>query len=145
MPYSRRVAEVDVDEFERWLAAARRAVGAARLQAEHGFHEWACFLAEQSAQLGVKGLLHGIGAPAWGHDLPVLCEQARELVGGPWPDEAGRWAERLSRYYIPTRYPDAVPGRIPGDRYSATDSGEALFDAEALLDAVERTWTELSG
>ncbi|MDZ4825177.1 MAG: HEPN domain-containing protein [Actinomycetota bacterium] len=134
---------LDAPEYERWLEAARRAIGAARLQADHGYHEWACFLAEQAAQLGTKGLLHGIGVAAWGHDLGVLCQAVAESLGSSWPGDASRWAERLSRFYIPTRYPDAVPGRIPGARYDADDSGEALADAEAMLGAVVGAWAEL--
>ncbi|MGH2957433.1 MAG: HEPN domain-containing protein [Solirubrobacterales bacterium] len=39
-----------------------RALESARLQAREGFHDWSCFLAEQAAQLAVKGPLHGIGS-----------------------------------------------------------------------------------
>jgi HEPN domain-containing protein len=134
---------LDADEYGRWLEAARRAIDAARVQAEHDFHEWACFLAEQAAQLGTKGLLHAIGSPAWGHDLGALCEHAAEQIGESWPADAARWAERLSRFYIPTRYPDAVPGRTPGQHYDAHDSAEAIADAEAILGAVVGAWQEL--
>jgi HEPN domain-containing protein len=40
---------------------ADRVVSGARLQADAGLHNWACFAAEQAAQLAVKGLLHGLG------------------------------------------------------------------------------------
>lgn len=136
---------LDAPEFERWRAAAQRAFASSDIQAEAGLHEWACFLFEQSAQLAVKGLLHGLGAGAWGHDLSALCARTDALIGDPWPDEAARWAERLSRFYIPTRYPDAVPAGIPGDRFVAEDSGAARSDAIRLLDAVDRTWGALAG
>jgi HEPN domain-containing protein len=139
------VAEVPLDdpEFRRWRAAADRALAASTAQRAANIHEWACFLAEQSAQLGMKALLHGVGAEAWGHDLAALTARAAELVGEPWPADAGRRAERLSRFYVPTRYPDAVPGGIPGDRYDAEDAVAAAEDAHALLSAVDRAWTAL--
>ena len=71
------------EEYERWHTAAARTLAAATSQAEEGFHEWACFLAEQAAQLAVKGLLHATGAPAWGHDLVALADQLEAPVGPP--------------------------------------------------------------
>lgn len=137
-------APLDGPEFERWLAAADRAVQAAEVQAQASFAEWACFLAEQSAQLALKGLLHGVGAPAWGHDLAALERTAATTIGVAWPPTAARRAERLSRFYIPTRYPDAVPGDIPGHRFDAEDAAAALADARAILGAVRQTWQHLS-
>lgn len=75
------------------------------MQSEHGFHEWACFLAGQAGKLATKGLLHAEGTPAWGHDLAALAEQVGTQIGAPWPHDAARRATRLSRFYIPTRYP----------------------------------------
>ncbi|MGH2736718.1 MAG: HEPN domain-containing protein [Actinomycetota bacterium] len=45
---------------------ARRA---ADVQHAAALHNWACFAAEQAAQLALKGLLHGLGLGPWGHDL----------------------------------------------------------------------------
>jgi len=137
-------APLDGPEFERWLAAADRALRAAGVQAQAAFAEWACFLAEQSAQLALKGLLHGIGAPAWGHDLAALERAAATALGAAWPPAAARQAERLSRFYIPTRYPDAVPGDIPGHRFDGEDAAAALADAAALLGAVREAWRHLT-
>ncbi|MGH9000641.1 MAG: HEPN domain-containing protein, partial [Acidimicrobiia bacterium] len=112
---------LDEPEFTRWRAAAERAREAAAAQAGSGFHEWACFLSEQAAQLGTKGILHGVGAGGWGHDLTALVARASEVLGTTWPSELERPAERLARFYLPTRYPDALPGGVPGDRFDAQD------------------------
>lgn len=137
-------APLDAEEFDRWRTAADRALAASGAQLESDLHEWSCFLAEQAAQLGVKGLLHGIGAEAWGHDLAALCERVASTLGEPWPPEASRWAERLSRFYIPTRYPDAVPGGVPGQRYVRADAEAAGDDARSLLAAVDTAWSTLT-
>lgn len=108
-------------------------------------HEWSCFLSEQAAQLVVKGLLHGLGAEAWGHDLTVLCARARELVGTTWPAAAADAAARLSRHYIPTRYPDAHASGAPGAHYTDSDSLQATADATAIAAAVEGAWSSLGG
>ncbi|HEX9122434.1 MAG TPA: HEPN domain-containing protein [Actinomycetota bacterium] len=52
---------MDTEEFERWRGEADRALEGGRLQAAAGLHNWACFAAEQAAQLAMKALLHGLG------------------------------------------------------------------------------------
>lgn len=136
-------APLDRVEFDRWRAAADRTARAAEVQRNAGFWEWACFLAEQAAQLGVKGLLHGIGAPAWGHDLAALEREVAERVGTDWPAGAARDAELLSRFYLTTRDPDAVPGGVPGERFTADDATDALAATQRLLAGVDRAWAEL--
>lgn len=134
---------LDEPEFARWRAAAERAAGAATAQGVAGFFEWACFLHEQSAQLAVKALLHGVGAGAWGHDLAALEAIVGEAVGPAWPSDLAGPAERLARFYLPTRYPDAVPGGVPGDRFSAGDEQSAAGDRETIVAAVDHAWQAL--
>jgi HEPN domain-containing protein len=71
---------VDRPEFDRWREAAADAGRAAGIQRTAGMHNWACFLAEQSAQLAVKGLLHGIGTGPWWHDLVALGELGHDSI-----------------------------------------------------------------
>jgi HEPN domain-containing protein len=137
------VLPLDQPEFARWRAAADRAAGAASAQAAAGFFEWACFLFEQGAQLAVTGMLHGVGAGAWGHDLSALVAAAGPAVGPSWPRELGAPAERLARFYIPTRYPDAVPGGVPGDRFTADDASSAEQDFRHLVAAIDDVWAGL--
>jgi hypothetical protein len=70
-----RVTEplLDAEEHGRWRAEADRALHGARVQAEAEIYNWACFAAEQAAQLALEGLLHGLGRAPWGHDLVRLC------------------------------------------------------------------------
>jgi hypothetical protein len=117
-PKGERGAEVlDDVEYRRRREAGAEALSAARVQAEAGFHNWACFLAEQSAQLSAKGLLHGLSAggllrsvltrhpspspgdrtPRWdiarrgllGHPL-VLRPRTTALSSSSWPGAASR-------------------------------------------------------
>ncbi len=141
-PYAGLVVPLDEPEFDRWRAAAERAAGAAA-QGAAGFFEWACFLHEQSAQLAVKAILHGVGAGAWGHDLAPLEAAAGDAIGPAWPADLGPPAERLARFYLPTRYPDAVPGGVPGDRFTAEDEQSAARDRHTIVAAVDRAWSAL--
>jgi HEPN domain-containing protein len=135
-------APVDRDEFARWRTEADSAARGARVQADAGLHNWACFAAEQAAQLAVKGLLHGLGLGPWGHDLVRSGEQVAGVAEVPGPvSDALR---RLSRHYIPARYPDAHPSGPAGMHYAASDSTEALADADRVLSYVDAVWERVS-
>lgn len=91
----------------------------------------------------MKGLLHGVGLDAWGHDLTVLCARAESELASAWPPGLGDRSARLSRHYIAARYPDAVPSGTPGAHYTDSDADQAAEDARALLEAVEAAWRAL--
>lgn len=137
-------APLDADEFDRWRRSADGALSAARVQLRADSYNWACFLAEQAAQLGMKALLHGIGKAPWGHDLPSFGEALHD-AGLEVPDEIEDALARLGRHYIPSRYPDAHPSGPPDTHYRRSDTEEAEGDARAILSFVDRTWEKLRG
>ena len=133
---------VDVPEYERWVAAAVDAGSSAEAQRAHGAFHWACFLAEQAAQLAMKGLLHGVGAGAWGHDLADLTSRAQTL-GLAVPESVRDAALRLSRHYIAARYPDAHPSGTPGGHFSRSDADTAIEDLRTVQEFVTSQWASL--
>jgi HEPN domain-containing protein len=135
---------LDEEEYGRWRDEADRVLAGTRLQADAGLHNWACFAAEQSAQLAMKGLLHGLGRGPWGHDLIRLGESARE-AGLDIPSEVADGLRRLGRHYIAARYPDAHASGPPGPHYGETDARQALDDAESVLRFVDEAWRSLRG
>ena len=135
---------LDDEEYGRWREEAARAAAGAQLQSEAGLHNWACFAAEQAAQLAVKALLHGLGRGPWGHDL-VRLGDALDEAGVEVPREIGDAMRRLGRHYIPARYPDAHPGGTAGAHYGETDAVEALADAQRVLAFVDSAWESLRG
>lgn len=134
---------LDHAEFERWRTAAEDAARAARVQADAGLHNWACFMAEQSAQLVLKAVLHGIGSGAWGHDLVKLSGVVSEAVGEALGGDVLAAVMRLSRHYIPTRYPDAHAAGAPGAHYGRDDSVQALADMWAIQQSIDELWARL--
>lgn len=135
---------LDSEEFERWRQEAGRALQSARVQDSEDIHNWACFSAEQAAQLGVKALLHGFGRGPWGHDLVRLAAGIQE-AGIAVSEEILAAMRRLSRHYIAARYPDAHPSGPPGPHYGASDSTQAIEDAEAVIAAVDEMWRAANG
>lgn len=135
---------LDEEEYRRWRNEADAALRSAHLQTDDGLYNWACFSSEQSAQLPVKALLHGLGRGPWGHDLVHLGEMATE-AGVETPGEVSDAFKRLGRHYIAGRYPDAHASGSPGGHYGVTDARQATEDAEAVLRFVDRSWRELHG
>ncbi len=135
---------LDRAEFQRWRSDADNAGAAARAQRDAEIHNWACFLAEQSAQLAVKGLLHGLGTAPWGHDLVHLADLVKQAGVDISPSLRDALV-RLGRYYIAARYPDAHAGGGAAPHYTVTDANEALRDADDVLAFVDRTWKDLGG
>ncbi len=133
---------LDEPEYRRWRDEADQALAGARAQAEVGIHNWACFGAEQAAQLAMKALLHGLGRGPWGHDLLRLGAMAEE-AGLVLSDPVADALERLARHYIPARYPDAHAAGSPATRYGHRASKEALFDGELVLAFADETWEQL--
>ncbi len=123
-------------EFVRWYAQARDDLGAARTSRNAGHHEWACFQAQQAAEKGLKAFLFLQGKRRFiSHSIQELLREAQDL------DPAFRdvaKARRLDEYYIPTRYPNGLPGGIrPHEFYDEEEATECLELAESLLAVID--------
>ena len=114
-----------------WLRQAELDLDAAR-GAQAGRHfEWACFLAQQAAEKGVKAAHESVGTEAWGHSVAALLAGLEAV-----PEDVVDAAKGLDKHYIPARYPNAHPQGAPGDLYTARDAAQALADADTVLDHV---------
>lgn len=114
-----------------WLAQGRRDLELARHAAAGGFHEWACFAAQQAAEKAVKGLIAALNGEARGHAIVTMATAlpARAAL----PPELLDAARRLDRHYIPTRYPNGFDRGAPRDYFTAQDSIQAITDADGLI------------
>ncbi|GLV49137.1 DNA-binding protein [Thermus sp. LT1-2-5] len=138
------MAPLDWEEFARWLAQARHTLDSATRDLERGDYDWASFKAHQGAEYALKGLLRGLGRPAFGHALLRLVQALRESgveVGG----EVEEAAKGLDLHYIPARYPDAYPEGSPYEYYTEARAKEALEAARKVLVWVEEVWHGLRG
>jgi HEPN domain-containing protein len=136
---------LDKPEFDRWWRTADSSMDMAQLATEHGAYHHACLHAEQAAQQAVTGLLHSVGAgsDARGCNLLTLGRAVTGATGVALPEDVEEALARLTRHYLPARYPDALPGGTPLDHYTAADSSQALEDAALISGFVRRAWDEL--
>jgi len=122
-------------EARRWLEQALHDRDAARLTRDHGFHEHACFLAQQSAEKALKAFLYKRGqGPVLGHSTLVLAQDAATLEATFGALTAP--CRRLDQLYIATRYPNGLPYGVPHDFYDAGLSTQALADLDLVIDRV---------
>lgn len=123
------------EEASRWWKQAVRDLDDARYLAAGERHNLACFHAQQAAEKALKAFLYHHGAESvLGHSAAVLCRQAAK-----WdPSFSGLVpvAAPLDRNYIPTRYPNGLPGGLPYEAFNQAAAEEALRQAQAVLDAV---------
>jgi HEPN domain-containing protein len=70
---------------------------------------------------------------------------ARRGTRHEWACFLSEQAARLSRHYIPTRYPDAHASGAPSSHYTDADAAQAAEDVRVIDAAVDRAWSELGG
>lgn len=133
---------LDEREFSRWMSSARQALRSARGDLERGDYNWACFKAQQAAELSVKALLHGLGLPAYGHSVSRLLAGLRSR-GVEVPARLVELAKALDKCYVPTRYPNAWAEGSPHEYYTRGDAERAIGCAERLVEWVEGLWRSL--
>ena len=66
-----------------------------------------------------------------GHSVAELCARCGRVDEGFSALAEGLVV--LDRFYIPTRYPNGLPGGIPGEAYLAEDAHRALSLAEQAI------------
>lgn len=128
----------------RWLEQASRDLDDARYVRDGERWSLACFLAQQCAEKALKGLLILLGVESpWGHSVAELLQQASTL-DDRWETLRAE-AAGLDVFYVPTRYPDALPGGLPADAFGEDDADRAFRKAEQVVEAVRRFFEDQPG
>ncbi len=131
-------------EAKRWLRQAENDLEFARLGLREGFFSQACFLAQQSAEKAVKAIGYALGErTVLGHSILVLADRYGDSV----PDLGALRAEAgiLDQYYIPTRYPNGLPGGVPFMAFGEEQAATALAAAEDFLRLASRQIADITG
>lgn len=124
-------------EAARWLAQAEYDLRAAQTNADNQLYAYACFIAQQAAAKALKAFLYGEGArEVKGHSVFDLCKSAAR-TNKAFAKITER-AKKLDRHYIPTRYPNALPGGIPGEAYDQSDAARAIALARQVIELVKQ-------
>jgi len=120
-----------LERSKDWMDSALDDLEHAGNDLAHGFHNWACFSAQQAAEKAVKAVFQRMGAEAWGHSVADLLAQLGTHHGVPQALIDG--ALELDKAYIASRYPNAHPAGSPANRYTAEEARRHIAHAEAIL------------
>jgi HEPN domain-containing protein len=115
-----------------WFQTAQEDMVAARALRDASSHAASCFYAQQAVEKALKAVWHVVDQEPWGHSVVQLLNDFAERDALP----TGTWrecAQTLDQFYIPTRYPDSLPGITPGQAYGDFDSERALKCADTIL------------
>ena len=118
-------------EADRWLQQAESDLAYAEIGLREGFSAQVCFQCQQVCEKAIKALRYGRGERAvLGHALVELAASLEVMA---------RFRESLTvldQYYVPTRYPNGLPGGIPSDVYTRTQATEAVQIARQVVAVV---------
>lgn len=132
--------ETPADEAARWFRQSELDLEDARFASAGERHHLACFLSQQAAEKALKAFLYASGAEAvWKHSVADLCRDASEFDRDF--RSLTREAAPLDKYYIPTRYPNGLPGGIPSEAFSLDDANMAIAMSAKVIDFVREKLT----
>ena len=127
-------------ESKRWFEQAKYDLKASHWNLKGNLFAPACFWAQQSAEKAAKAYLYLRGERfVIGHSVSELLERCKNydkdfkilIPTGAF----------LDRFYIPTRYPNGLPGGVPALAYRRKDANEAIKMAQKILDFISSKLT----
>ena len=118
-----------------WVKQAKRDLAMAEMAKQKGFHEWSCFISQQSAEKSIKAIYQKLGGVAWGHSVLDLLGGLKDKVD--IPAELFDRGRALDKYYIPPRYPNGFERGAPYEYFVEEDSGNATDCARRILQFCE--------
>lgn len=122
-------------ESRRWFEQAKYDLKTSQWNVKGNLFAPACFWAQQSAEKAVKAFLYSKGERfVIGPSVSELLEKCK-IYDKDFKTLIPIGAI-LDRFYIPTRYPNGLPGGIPAHAYRRKDSVEAIKMAQKILDSV---------
>jgi HEPN domain-containing protein len=131
-----------IGDAQRWFRQAEHDMKVAQRNLKENFFSDVCFMAEQASQKGLKAYLFFTG------ERFVLSHSVTKLALDCAKKDKGfaaivDYGKILDKYYIPTRYPDALAGpSAPFEVYTQREAEEALRYAVNILDLVRKKITK---
>jgi HEPN domain-containing protein len=128
---------VEKEEALRWLSQAEHNLLVAKHNLVGKFYSDACFMSEQASQVALKAFItskkrrriveHSV------QELASICSNYDKDF-----KEVIEYGKTLDRYYIPTRYPDALASpAVPFKTYKEEDAADAISLAQKIITVVK--------
>ena len=126
------------DESRRWYLQAKDDFKFVQWVLKEGvFFDKGCFISQQAGEKVIKACLYATGKRrVFGHSM---LEMIAELMGiDKVFEKIIEKGKRLDRFYIPTRYPNGLPGGSPFQLYSLSDLESAVEDLSEVFVIAEK-------
>lgn len=124
-----------IEQHEEWLDRAEDDLKFAEVGLREEFFAQVCFHSQQCIEKCLKATLVSLGRPyPKSHNLQELMQKLPEL-------KLDQWLEGISiidGYYVPIRYPDAMPGMKSSGPPNREEAKDALDVAEKVFGEVTR-------
>jgi HEPN domain-containing protein len=117
-----------MERSKDWIDEVEGDLEHAKSDAARGYHNWACFSAQQSEERAAKAVFQKLGAEAWGYSVADLLKELS--LKAPISEELTNAALQLDKAYVPTRYPNAHPSGSPRTRYTKREAERLIEYAE---------------
>ncbi len=118
--------------IDKWLFFAKSDLKAAEDMLKEAIYHLVCFHSQQVIEKCFKAMISSQGKPTHKiHSLKELWKKMEkpEII---WSDLETSPLMAIDRYYLPTRYPDALPGSLPEGLPTKKHAEEALAVAEKI-------------
>lgn len=125
------VDDANLRNAQRWLKQAEDQLTIADWNGQGRHWDAACFFAQQAAELALKALLIRQGERIRTHGVLHLVERVSVYV--PGVSGLADAARSLDRFYITTRYPDALPHGTSKEYFCEADFKSAHTAATRIL------------
>ena len=122
---------------QKWLKFCDEDLKAADVTLDGGVFSAACFHAQQAVEKAIKAILSAkTGRIPRDHSILRLTEMSedKELF-----EKHKGELEFLDKFYVPTRYPDALPGSLPEGLPGREDAEKAVESAKEIVDSIKKT------
>lgn len=123
--------------IDDWLFFAKSDLKLAKKALEEGIYHLACFHAQQAAEKLLKTCLAAANKtiPKL-HSLVDIYERIQPFY--PEIEQYRSDLETLDQYYIPTRYPDALPGTLPEGLPTEQHAQNAIAAVDDLFELIKK-------
>ena len=119
----------------RWLEFAGQDLQMAELALKETIYNQVCFHSQQCVEKCLKGLVADMGkTPPRTHSIVDLLS----LLPADFLSDMREDLSQLDIFYIPTRYPDALPGSLAEGLPGKEDAQDAIAVARACWKAINK-------
>jgi HEPN domain-containing protein len=132
-------------DAQRWLTFAEQDLRMAELALSAAIFNQTCFHAQQCVTKCLKACLTAGGELL--PRTPRIADLLQQLPAAAQGTVASLEQELLAldQFYIPTRYPDALPGSLPEGLPQQPHAAIALATARRCYEEIQRRIVELAG